>query len=345
MKLLIYVPFLSPRIKYIFNFIFNDILKTEIVFTVNAEEFKQSPLPKFSYAEQAIQNELFFKSSNLLFERKIIAQKINTVHFGEMRTPFPVTKSTLPFDIFAASFYFLSRYEEYVPTGNSKEVSYLYKNSLQYKLNLLNQPIIDAWALILKNILLKHFPTLKFGDKEFSFRPIYILPPSINPPSKNIISSTILYIKTLIDNKLSSKNIKITEIKQIVADMKRHGFIRSPAISIPDKHHQHHFSGEITLPKSYIRLTKNKTKNDYSIHYGNCPGFRAGTCTPFYWYDLQLEKTTQLLLHPVVTTDTALLSNKTTGALLFQINELISNVKLVNGDFYFLSLCNDIRPK
>lgn len=345
MKLLIYVPLLSPRIKYIFSFIFNDILKTEIGFTVNTEEFLQSPLPKFSYTEQQIGDELFFKSSSLLFEHKIITQQIKTVHFGETQVPFHVTKSTLPFDIFAASFYFLSRYEEYIPIGNVKKIPYLHTNSLQYRLDLLSLPIIDGWALILKNILLKHFPTLTFSNKNFSFRPVYVLDTNRLPLQKNIISKTIFYIKTFIDNRLNSTNIKIAEIKQIIADMQLHGFISKPAIFIPDKYHQHHFSPEIVLPKSYIKLTKNKAKNDYSSYYEDFPGFRAGTCTPFYWYDLQLEKSTQLLLHPIATTDTALLSNKSTEALLSQINELISHVKLVNGDFYFLSLYNDIRPK
>lgn len=345
MKLLIYVPLLSPRIKYIFSFIFNDILKTEIDFTVSTEEFLQSPLPKFSYTEQPIRDELFFKSSNLLFEHKIITQQIKTVHFGETQAPFPVSGSTLPFDIFAASFYFLSRYEEYLLLGNSKQAPFLYKNSLQYKLNLLKLPVIDGWVLILKNILLKRFPTLTFSNKNFSFRPIYISDPYIKPSQKNAVSSTINYIKKVIDNKLNSTDAKIAELKHMIIDMERYASIQHPAIFIPDKHHQHHFSLEITLPKTYIKLTKNTTKNDYSIFYDNFPGFRAGTCTPFYWYDLQLEKNTQLLLHPVATTDIALLSNKTNEALLFQINELISNVKLVNGDFYFLSLCNDIRPK
>ena len=344
MKLLIYVPLLSPRIKYIFGFIFNDILKTEISFTVSTEEFIQSPQPKFSYADQAIGNELFFKSSKLLFERKIVSQQIKKTNFGEMEVPFPVTNSTLPFDIFAASFYFLTRYEEYLPFNANEHELYPAECSMQYQLGLLKFPVIDSWALILKNIFLKHFPALTFGSKHFSFYPLYVISAHTGAGRKNIFSNTIKRLRSLIDKKMSSKANNTVVINQLITDMQRYGQAKKPRMLMPDQAVEHHFDANIRMPKSYVKLTKSNTKNDYSIHYHKHPGFRAGTCLPFYWYDLQLEKNTKLLLHPIAATDIGLLNNKT-DELLLQINELIDNVKLVNGDFYFLSLCDDIRPK
>jgi hypothetical protein len=38
--------------------------------------------------------------------------------------------------------------------------------------------------------------------------------------------------------------------------------------------------------------------NDYSMGYGSINGFRASVATPFYWYDLESEQETTLLLHP-----------------------------------------------
>jgi hypothetical protein len=344
MKLLVYVPQLSPRIKYIFGFIFEDILKTELGFTTNAEEFKQSMLPKFSYAPQPLATELFFKSSSLLTEHKIIEQDIKTTRFAELQVPFAVTKSTLPFDPFAASFYFLSRYEEYLPFKVPENQLYPAESSLQHQFSLLKFPVIDSWALILKNILLKHFPGLPFGAKRFSFQPLYVTRPTAMPVKQNIFSNTINRIKTFIEKKINNKAEKITAIREIIADMQRHKLIQKNPALMPNQVNGHHLDANMQIPKSYVKLTKNKISNDYSMYYSNKPGFRAGTCIPFHWYDLQLEKVTQLLLHPVAATDLTLLNNKT-DELLLQINELIDHVKLVNGDFYFLSLCNDIRPQ
>lgn len=341
MKLLIYVPLISPRIKYIFSFIFNDILRAEIDFTINKEEFLQSTLPKMSYAEQSIGNELFFKSKNLLYEHKILPQLIKITDFGEMKVPFSVSKSALPFDIFAASFYFLSRHEEYIYHERKNGEPYPFKDSLQYQLKLLKIPIIDNWALILKNILLKRFPDLTFGAKQFSFKPIFISHSQKNAKN-NFINNTATFIKTFIYNKLYSKKDKISAIKQIINQNNDSDHVTTVnGLSL----HNNHFIPQLQIPKSYIKLLKNAAKSDYSMYYPDFPGFRAGTCTPFYWYDLQLEKKTQLLLHPVVTTDLNLLKNKTPEALLLQMNELVSSAKLVNGDLFFLSLSNDIRPQ
>ena len=341
MKLLVYVPLLTPRIKYIFNFIFNDILKAELEFTVNIQEFIQSGLPKFCYAAQPISGELFFKSTNLLLEHKITTQQIRTTSFGDMKAPFAVEKSTLPFDVFAASFYFLSRYEEYLP-DRQKSKPYPAEQSLQYKLGLLSLPVIDGWALLLKNILLKQFPSLSFSPRAFSFNPVYSLSTLKTKDNPNLISTTVSYFKSLIHKITSNNQEKLTGIHQLIAQMQQDGFLQNGQVFIPSPNGGHHLDTAMELPSSYIKLAKNSPGEDYSMHYSHHPGFRAGTCTPFQWYDLQLEKVTRLKLNPVAATDEALLSNKNVDALLLQLNELLDSVKLVNGHFYFLSLCNDI---
>ncbi|MDR6785773.1 hypothetical protein ABIE26_004758 [Pedobacter africanus] len=340
MKLLIYVPLLTPRIKYIFNFIFNDILKTEVGFSVNIEEFTQSALPKFCYASQPIGGELFFKSTNLLFEHKITSQQIRTTTFGDNKVPFAVEKSTLPFDVFAASFYFLSRYEEYL-RSTQENSPYTSTQSLQYHLGLLKFPVIDGWALLLKNILLKQFPALSFGPREFSFNPIYVLPEN-TAKNTNPIARTASYFKSLIRRITTNEPEKLALVHQLIVQMQQEGFIKAPQTFISPANAAHHSDAQMQLPKTYIRLIKNNIGNDYSMYYSNQAGFRAGTCSPFPWYDLQLEQTTRLTIHPVAATDLGLINNKTTEALLLQVNELLDGVKLVNGHFYFLSLCNDI---
>ena len=51
----------------------------------------------------------------------------------------------IPFDIFAASFYLLTRYEEYLPHEKDKYGRYAHVNSLAFKENFLHLPLINLW--------------------------------------------------------------------------------------------------------------------------------------------------------------------------------------------------------
>jgi hypothetical protein len=104
MHLIVFSNILAPRIKYIFNFIFKDILKAEVEFTGNSQYFLQSEHIKISYGDEPLGEELFFKSTSLLFSNKLEEIKPKTISFGEYQVPFPVERSALPFDVFAASF-------------------------------------------------------------------------------------------------------------------------------------------------------------------------------------------------------------------------------------------------
>ncbi|MEG1909578.1 MAG: polysaccharide deacetylase family protein, partial [Bacteroidales bacterium] len=102
--------------------------------------------------------------------------------------PFIKTEGLLPFDIFSASVYLLSRYEEYgqIPKDNLGRFSA--KQSLAYKLSVLSKPIVNLWALELKKELEKQFPQLVFSlpsyqcfptldvDQVYAFKhkPLYI---------------------------------------------------------------------------------------------------------------------------------------------------------------------------
>ena len=54
----------------------------------------------------------------------------------------------------------------------------------------------------------------------------------------------------------------------------------------------------LRFPQTYRRLLKLSVREDYTLGYAGQTGFRAGICTPFYFYDLELEETTNLLLVP-----------------------------------------------
>ena len=56
----------------------------------------------------------------------------------------------------------------------------------------------------------------------------------------------------------------------------------------------------LLLPEHYSNLNELEITNDYSMGYPEWNGFRAGTCTSFLFYDINLEITTPLKIHPYV---------------------------------------------
>lgn len=116
-KVLILVPKMSNRLRYIMSFIMEEQLGLTYELTVNQATFEQFQGPRFVYGDAPLENDLFFKTSSLLFERDILSQDVKPFTHEGILALFPVYHrlSALPFDIFSAAFYLLSRYEEYLP--------------------------------------------------------------------------------------------------------------------------------------------------------------------------------------------------------------------------------------
>jgi len=56
----------------------------------------------------------------------------------------------VPFDLFGAAFWLLSRYEEYLPFKTDQFNRFHYKSSIAYQYDFLNVPLINLWLDELK---------------------------------------------------------------------------------------------------------------------------------------------------------------------------------------------------
>jgi hypothetical protein len=63
---------------------------------------------------------------------------------------------------------------------------------------------------------------------------------------------------------------------------------------------------KLKLPNTYQTLLQLGIKEDYSMGYPDTTGYRASTALPFYWFNLNTNKATSLLIHPFVTMDVTL---------------------------------------
>lgn len=92
---------------------------------------------------------------------------------------------------------------------------------------------------------------------------------------------------------------------------------------------------KFTLPETYRTLIDTGITDDYTMGFADRVGFRAGTCRPFLWYDIEKEEVTQLKIHPFCAMDVTLknyLKDEPDHGL-FRLNALKTAVKQVGGTF------------
>jgi len=174
MNVLIYSPKFALRLQYILHFIFKELLGTEFSIINDAEEFKNYKSPKINYSKNRLcENEFYISPVDLLFEANITPQTIDCFETTGNKIFFKINNSDFSFDIFAASFYLLSRYEEYLPHTKDMYGRYAHENSIAFKEQFLQLPLINIWVLDFKLALQKKSPDFNSKPKIFGFIPTY----------------------------------------------------------------------------------------------------------------------------------------------------------------------------
>ncbi|KKO07886.1 hypothetical protein LCGC14_0052280 [marine sediment metagenome] len=150
--------------------IFVNILGIELDFTTKVEEFIKHTGAKITYTKQPLQNEFFIRSNELLFEQGINDIQLNIADWDGIPCFFQAgEKSILPFDIFSASFFMLSRYEEYLPHVKDIHGRFSPKDSIAFQNGFLQKPVVDIWAFKLLEALKERFPELEQKNKVYDF--------------------------------------------------------------------------------------------------------------------------------------------------------------------------------
>ncbi|MBN2610633.1 MAG: polysaccharide deacetylase family protein [Bacteroidales bacterium] len=167
---LIYTPQLTNRIDFIFTHIFFRVLKLEFGITVDINEYNAHEGPKMSYTEQGIADTFRVKPYGLLHEQGLKEHTITVSDYEGLKVFFLTDENAdLPFDIFSASFFLLTRYEEYLTAPGDKYDRFEAIQSLAYLHGFLLEPLVDKWIMLLKSKLQFRFPGLEFPVTQYSF--------------------------------------------------------------------------------------------------------------------------------------------------------------------------------
>ena len=413
--ILVYTPKITRRIEYIFTHIFINIIGLKVNFTSKVEDFVSFEGPKLSYAPKKLSNEFYIKSNSILLEQGFSDVDIDVKNWGDSKCFFHNENGTIPFDIFAASFYLISRYEEYLPHLKDVYGRFSYQESIAHKNNFIEDPVIDIWAYKLKDSLCSFFPNIIFTDRKFKLKTIIDVPSVfyyknkgflrtiggvftdlIRFNLKNIYTRFLVIFRLKKDpydtfnwiinkqkqvtdkflffflvGKFSTYDKNISLIKQpfiniikLVSDYSKIGLKLSffalsnldilknekadiESITNRDLTISRNSFSKVNLPINYRNLIKLNIQEDYTMGYVNKTGFRASTCTPFLFYDIDNDIQTPLLISPYNLMDYSLLKINSFLDKKEKVIALIEKVKSVNGTFtsvfHNYSFSNEIR--
>jgi len=380
------------------------MLFTEVDFTTKVEDFIAHSGPKFSYGKIPLGNEFFVKANDLLFSQGISDIDIVMSSWEDVPCFFATKeKADIPFDIFAASFYLMSRYEEYLPHVKDEHGRYPATESLAYRNKFLEIPLIDIWISRFEQLFLKRFPELS-QNKELRFftnQPVIDVPEVFSYRRKGLlrtVAATILNIaqlrlgnlikryKVLLgfqrdpfdnfdaliafhkdlsvnpiyfflvgDYSNHDKNIPIsipvfrTLIKSVadynivslmasyesLNDLQTLKLERKRLIDVinrPVKRIRSRYN-RVNIPVTYRAFSEAEFNEDYSMGYTSHVGFKASTCTPFYFYDISFEEQLPLKISPFCLQYTALSRLADYRKIRQKALDIMDEVKQVNGTF------------
>lgn len=418
---LIFVKNITSRKNYLFGLIFRDVLNIPFLITSDNAEFTNHSGPKFSYGESPLDDEIFFEDAGLLNESGLKLPDIKFIFYEGLPAFFPVNKkeSAFPFDPFSASFFLVSRFEEYLPHTKDYHGRYPSNQSLAFRHGFIDKPIVNIWIELIRKKLLEHFPEMVFPEKSFRFLPTIDIDNAWAFKNKGFLRNSAGILSDLIQCKFNHVKCRIGTIfgqhkdpydtyeyqiqlfekchlKPIyfflIGDYSRYDknipfdnkYFQSLIIyldhfgdvgihpSYASNESTHKLSGEISrlssilrkriklsrqhfikmnLPETYRNLIKMEISDEYSMGYSDIPGFRAGICTPFYFYDVEREEETSLRVHPFCLMDGTMKDymNLTPNQAIHIIDKLIVEVKKVSGDFISIwhneSFCENKRWK
>ncbi|MBS1606397.1 MAG: hypothetical protein JST42_27315 [Bacteroidetes bacterium] len=170
--MLLYCRHTSPRLRYIAGFFSKELFAEPIRITTDKAAFIAAAGPRINYSEEDIPGVFTIAPASLLFETGVTPRDLPCFEYNG-RKAFFATSGDFPFDIFAAAFYLISRYEEYLPHEKDEYGRYAHTNSLAWKEGFLDTPLVNYWLLDLREALLAMYPRLVFRHPEFTFIPTY----------------------------------------------------------------------------------------------------------------------------------------------------------------------------
>lgn len=211
--LLVFTPKINPRIHYIFYELLQRIIGVNYNITESVEEFLIHNGPKFSFGGIKIENEIHIDAHKIILEKGIKQYEIEVLDNNDYKYFFKnKNESDWHFDVFSASFYLITRYEEYLLFKADKHNRYEAKNALAFKNGFLQVPLINIWCFYFKQFLLSHFPNLKFEKRIYKNEITFDIDFAFNYKGKGISRNAFGLLKDLLKTDYNAVKTRLSVI-------------------------------------------------------------------------------------------------------------------------------------
>jgi hypothetical protein len=357
--IVIYAPQVSVRLQYVLEFVFSHVLKVPYKLIQHTTQLDNGFF-HLHYEKDVAQN---LCSTELVFEDSILPQLVSKSTIKQLPVIF-ANNSELGFDVFAAIFYVLSRYEEYLPHMLDEYGRYDYKQSIVNDLCGLRHAIVNRWIWSLYEHLQAKFQLADISPQSNIIHTYDVdMAFAIHGRSKAHVLASIAKSTAQLKFEQAAKKLDIWQGKATdyfdCFDEITRAHAKKDAIffmlmaeknseynrnNLPDEEDYKALINELslkfhvgihpsyeasrlphlieqeklalqkicklhifqnrfhyiryTLPQNYRQLLNFGITEDYSCGYGSTNGFRAGTATPHFWFDVQKNEATTLKLFP-----------------------------------------------
>ncbi len=205
--LLIYADKLTPRLEYIIATLFQE----QASLTNQIDHFKNYDGPRLSYSSAKIVEEsCHINPHGLLEQTNVSDQSIHIIKWKN-HPAFFKTEGSIPFDLFAAAFYLITRYEEWLPNQKDRFGRYLPEQSLAYQNGFVQFPLVNYWLDELTKELNMQI------SNQFIFKPSYDIDIAYSYLHHNSIRNILGYFKHLINLNFN----QVVERLQVLAGVQK----------------------------------------------------------------------------------------------------------------------------
>ena len=156
----------SSRLKYASKVLFEQILGVDWRIVESDKNLTTGDVT-IHYGRDGGDGAVNVPSSGLLFEKDIRDVKMKSGKWDELPTLF-AGEGDIPFDIFSAIFFLITRYEEYLPHKTDRYGRFIAEESVAFQHGFIERPLVDEWAMKLKELLAEKFH-MSFPSRKFQY--------------------------------------------------------------------------------------------------------------------------------------------------------------------------------